>query len=537
MQERVPSGYPRKENSDTQRLPSARQRTRRHARRENWNIGHIGDWNCSIQLKKTSYFLNLEKEKNAELGAKLEKAKVANKHQIPCVISGRSLVDENKNLNCEKKDEKIEKLTAQLDDANKKNENRAESERGLREQLYRERNLTVQLIQRFNGNDPNKANKSYEEEIQYLLRKFNSENMDDMEQALRTKKQLVKQLGEEKKKLEQKIVDCEKIKDQLNKNISVSSRSTHDLNGCMLELKTLNKDLQQCQIDYKAEKKTNAKKLADSQEEVKKMKKLLDAEKDNCLMEKNSIKKNCEEARVVAKSETIQQVTKCEEEMKTVQSNFRRNVTGLTNDLEGERETCKRKLNEQNAITQQCAEEMKTVQSNFRRNVTELTNDLEGERETCKRKLNEQNAITQQCAEEMKTVQSNFRRNVTELTNDLNALMQKSAEQQKILDENNAACRKQKDEMGKQLESDRSSCLKKINEMNTESENARQEAKIKTDKTIAELFINLNDEMNKFRNDFSGNITSFIANVLKSEREKFKQKIYEIENQMFLRRK
>ena len=494
MQERVPSGYPRKENSDTQRLPSARQRTRRHARRENWNIGHIGDWNCSIQLKKTSYFLNLEKEKNAELGAKLEKAKVANKHQIPCVISGRSLVDENKNLNCEKKDEKIEKLTAQLDDANKKNENRAESERGLREQLYRERNLTVQLIQRFNGNDPNKANKSYEEEIQYLLRKFNSENMDDMEQALRTKKQLVKQLGEEKKKLEQKIVDCEKIKDQLNKNISVSSRSTHDLNGCMLELKTLNKDLQQCQIDYKAEKKTNAKKLADSQEEVKKMKKLLDAEKDNCLMEKNSIKKNCEEARVVAKSETIQQVTKCEEEMKTVQSNFRRNVTGLTNDLEGERETCKRKLNEQNAITQQCAEEMKTVQSNFRRNVTELTNDL-------------------------------------------NALMQKSAEQQKILDENNAACRKQKDEMGKQLESDRSSCLKKINEMNTESENARQEAKIKTDKTIAELFINLNDEMNKFRNDFSGNITSFIANVLKSEREKFKQKIYEIENQMFLRRK
>ena len=137
----------------------------------------------------------------------------------------------------------------------------------------------------------------------------------------------------------------------------------------------------------------------------------------------------------------------------------------------------------------------------------------------------------------MKTVQSNFRRNVTELTNDLNALMQKSAEQQKILDENNAACRKQKDEMGKQLESDRSSCLKKINEMNTESENARQEAKIKTDKTIAELFINLNDEMNKFRNDFSGNITSFIANVLKSEREKFKQKIYEIENQMFLRRK
>ena len=490
----MPSGYPRKENSDTQRLPSARQRTRRHARRENWNIGHIGDWNCSIQLKKTSYFLNLEKEKNAELGAKLEKAKVANKHQIPCVISGRSLVDENKNLNCEKKDEKIEKLTAQLDDANKKNENRAESERGLREQLYRERNLTVQLIQRFNGNDPNKANKSYEEEIQYLLRKFNSENMDDMEQALRTKKQLVKQLGEEKKKLEQKIVDCEKIKDQLNKNISVSSRSTHDLNGCMLELKTLNKDLQQCQIDYKAEKKTNAKKLADSQEEVKKMKKLLDAEKDNCLMEKNSIKKNCEEARVVAKSETIQQVTKCEEEMKTVQSNFRRNVTGLTNDLEGERETCKRKLNEQNAITQQCAEEMKTVQSNFRRNVTELTNDL-------------------------------------------NALMQKSAEQQKILDENNAACRKQKDEMGKQLESDRSSCLKKINEMNTESENARQEAKIKTDKTIAELFINLNDEMNKFRNDFSGNITSFIANVLKSEREKFKQKIYEIENQMFLRRK
>ena len=491
MQERVPSGDLRKERFETQRLSSARQRTRRQARKENWNIRNIGDWNCPIQLKKTSYFLDMEKEKNAELKSKLEKAKVANKHPISNVISGRSKIDENNGtFNSKEKNneiiqldnqiaslkQEVSKKTAELNDANKRNVNLMENERELREKLNKERNLAGELIHRFNGNHTNYTRgeqRNYEEEIQNLLKNFNLVNMNDMEQALRAKKQLVKQLSEEKKNLERKIYDCEKSKNESEialheeKETKQSAvRSSEDsLKVCQDKSIVLEFQLAESKKNFSQQKKWHEGNYTECREAVKNTKALLDAEKENCLRDKNAILKNCEDARVLAKFETNQQLKKFEDDMKTVQSNLRGKITELTADLEAERETCKRKLNEQNALTQKCVE------------------------------------------------------------------------QQKVGEESNAACRKEKDELGKQSESVKSSCLKKINEMNRESENAKQEAKKETDKSIAQLFQRINDDLNKFRKDFSGNMTSFIADVLKSEREKFKQKIYEIESQWYLRRK
>ena len=496
MQERVPLGDPRKERTETQRLSSARQRTRRHARKDNWNIGigNIGNWNCSIQLKKTSYFLDIEKEKNSELETKLEKAKVEKKHTIPAgKAMSRSLVNENKDEDLTEEEQMnnwiknskeqisllnqtINEKTAKLNDANKRNANLMENERGLREKLNKERNLAGELIHRFNGNHTNYTRgeqRNYEEEIQNLLKNFNLVNMNDMEQALRAKKQLVKQLSEEKKNLERKIYDCEKSKNESEialheeKETKQSAvRSSEDsLKVCQDKSIVLEFQLAESKKNFSQQKKWHEGNYTECREAVKNTKALLDAEKENCLRDKNAILKNCEDARVLAKFETNQQLKKFEDDMKTVQSNLRGKITELTADLEAERETCKRKLNEQNALTQKCVE------------------------------------------------------------------------QQKVGEESNAACRKEKDELGKQLEWVKSSCLKKINEMNRESENAKQEAKKETDKSIAQLFQRINDDLNKFRKDFSGNMTSFIADVLKSEREKFKQKIYEIESQWYLRRK